>query len=63
MQVQGIGDLIDRGTHWVLVYDHCDHNQEFARIGLEQVRDAVREVRRNYAECLTCLLTRQSTRS
>jgi REP element-mobilizing transposase RayT len=56
MQLEGIGELSDQGTHWHLVYNDCRHDQLFAREGLEDLRRAIREVRRYFAECLSCRL-------
>ncbi|MDQ3811647.1 MAG: hypothetical protein M3336_15305 [Chloroflexota bacterium] len=59
MHVTEIGELTDRQTHWQLVYDQCGHDLEFARLGLDDPEQAVREVRRHYADCLTCRLNEQ----
>jgi hypothetical protein len=56
MQLEGIGELSDHGTHWHLVYDFCRHYQLFARDGLEDPQRAIREVQRYFADCLTCRL-------
>lgn len=53
-----IGELIDLGTHWRMVYDACGHTQEFAREALEKPERAAYEVRRQYAACLTCRTVR-----
>jgi hypothetical protein len=54
MRLDGIGELKDLQTHWRLIYDRCEHTQEFAQLGLVDVGRAAAEVRRHYAECLVC---------
>lgn len=54
MRVEGIGELTDMGTHWLLVYGACGHRQAFARQGLEDPDLARREVLRHYGRCLIC---------
>jgi hypothetical protein len=56
MRIEGIGTLTPHRDCWRLVYDRCDHVQEFPSVGLEEAEAAAREVRRHYAECLTCRL-------
>jgi hypothetical protein len=54
MRVVGIGALTNMGEYWRLLYDQCGHRQDFPRLGLEHPEDAIREVDRRYAKCLTC---------
>ena len=54
--MEHIGTLAPYGDYWRLVYDRCDHDQVFARLGLEEPERAIREVHRRYATCLTCRL-------
>jgi hypothetical protein len=56
-RVQGIGELTDHDTYWILTYDDCNHSQAFARVGLDEFQAAAVYVRRHYARCLTCGLT------
>ena len=56
MQLEGIGKLVDRGTHWHLIYDQCRHDQQLARAGIEAPEQAARDILRYFAECLTCRL-------
>ena len=54
IRVDGVGELIDEGQYWRLIYAHCDHIQLFAREGLDDLEDAAVYVRRYFIECLTC---------
>jgi hypothetical protein len=56
-RVQGIGELTDHDTYWLLTYDDCNHSQAFARVGLDEAQAAAVYVRRHYARCLSCGLT------
>jgi hypothetical protein len=63
MQLEGIGELIDRGTHWHLIYDQCRHYQQLAREGIEEPEQAARDILRYFAECLTCRLAARAAAS
>ena len=61
MHLEHIGRITGHRRYWRLVYEGCGHDQEFARVGLERLDQAIREVRRYYAECLTCRLGERQT--
>ncbi len=54
MRLEQIGTLTLHPHYWLLVYDRCGHEQVLARWGLEEFHQVTRDVRRYYAECLTC---------
>jgi hypothetical protein len=56
LRVEDIGEATRVGACWRLVYEYCDHVQEFASEGLEDPGRLVRFVRRNFRECLACHL-------
>jgi hypothetical protein len=57
MRLEGIGTLTPNIDDWHLIYDRCGHGQMLAREGLEDLRRAARDIRRYYAQCLSCRLT------
>jgi hypothetical protein len=52
--VPGIGELVALGPAWQLTYRGCGHVQRLARVGLEELGRAVRDIRRHYVRCLLC---------
>jgi hypothetical protein len=56
MHVDGIGELLELGAVWRLRYSACGHVQEIAREGLEEPAQAEHDMRRHFAQCLSCQL-------
>jgi hypothetical protein len=57
--IVGIGQLVDKGRYWQLVYEACGHTLATARFA---DRDPVEQVRRWHATCLECESQRRSAR-
>ena len=56
MQVDGIGQVLQQGDWWKLIYDTCGHEQWFPQTGhrLYAHVDIQAEVRQHYAMCSQC---------
>jgi hypothetical protein len=54
--IVGIGELVDKGRYWQLVYEPCGHTLALADFA---DRDPVEQVRRGHATCVECEFQRR----
>ncbi len=61
MHLENIGQISQHCQYWHLVYDQCGPCPGVRAGSLERLEQAAREVRRYYAECLTCRLGKRQS--
>jgi hypothetical protein len=56
MRIDGVGDVLESGEWWRLIYARCGHERRFPRIahGLFDPPQVEHEVRTLYSECTIC---------
>jgi hypothetical protein len=61
VQIDGVGELLQWGELWLLIYDGCRHEFYFPRYEMNYERDHVEaEVRTYYRTCQRCARPRPS---